>query len=61
VHQGSQEETAQGEEMQTVLMLIQFGTLVLVSVGAWISLKKPGRTDAEQSPAKEKDVKVSMS
>ena len=47
--------------MQTVLMLIQFGTLVLVSVGAWISLKKPGRTDAEQSPAKEKDVKVSMS
>ena len=47
--------------MQTVLMLIQFGTLVLVSVGAYLSLKKPGRTEVEPPPAKEKDVKVSMS
>jgi hypothetical protein len=48
--------------MQTVLMLIQFGTLVFVSIGAWLSLKKPGRTETEPHPqAKEKDVKVSMS
>ena len=47
--------------MQTVLMLIQFGTLVLVSVGAWFSLKKPGRTEGEPPPAKDKDVKISMS
>jgi hypothetical protein len=45
--------------MQTVLMLIQFGTLVLVSLGAWLSLKKPGRTEAE--PPEKKDVKISMS
>jgi len=45
--------------MQTVLMLIQFGTLVMVSLGAWVSLKKPPAKPEEEP--KEKDVRTSTS
>ena len=46
--------------MQTVLMLIQFGTVIAVSLGAWLSLKKP-RSDTDAAEAPKKDVKTSMS
>ncbi len=46
--------------MQMVLMLIQFGTVIAMSVGAWLVLRKP-RTDAETPAAPKKDVKTSMS
>ena len=46
--------------MQTVLMLIQFGTLVFVALGAWLSLRAP-RTDSDVQPPVKKDIKISMS
>ena len=48
--------------MQTVLMLIQLGTFVLIALGAWLSLTTSTRTkpDAPSTPPK-KDVTASIS
>jgi hypothetical protein len=47
--------------MQMVLMLIQSGTLLLMLIGAYVSLKKPGRTDSKQARPKGEDIKASAS
>jgi hypothetical protein len=42
-------------------MLIQFGTLLAVSIGAWFSLRKTGRGDAKPQRPKREDVNISAS